>query len=265
MKQFNESFYTDEFDKEMLDFILDNYKVDSYHRLDKNKRSLYYSTVNEDFSTLDLTIPIKSLGLTKNQFKDKIGMTNKTSSEKKIKHWVVETLPENVHHPRTFIATTLDDKNNGFCGEKDNGAYYDCLKCGWKYTPVYEDAIEETLNTFTKSMLVSGKHVTELDGGGRRLLLGERLVDRSSGLLLDNFDENLEAIGDVPDIVSVYEMTEYFTLEDLSSGEYLTLIWQRETPEEAQKRIRKQELEEKVFLLKDELKQAENELEELLG
>ena len=123
---------------------------------------------------------------------------------------------------------------------------------------------EEKTNTFTKSMLVSGEHVVKFSDGSCYILLGNRLVDKDGWYNLSTFNEDLFR-NDEHDIniVSVYRTTECFTLEDLSEGKELTLIWQRETPEQAQKRIRKQELEEKVETLKQELKQTENELQEI--
>ena len=123
---------------------------------------------------------------------------------------------------------------------------------------------EEKTNTFTKSMLVSGENVVELSDGKNMLLLGDRLVDKDGWYNLSLFNENLSHNDEYDiNIVSVYKMTEYFTLEDLSDTGELVLIWQRETPEQAQKRIRKKELEEKVVTLRQELKQVENELQEI--
>ena len=271
MKQFSESFYTDDFDQEMLDWLIaEGYAVWDNHGNTPSLDRLHLRCASATAFWTTSNPPTFDFGsyLTKNQFKEKIGMTDKKSDkqEKKIKHWVVETLPENIKHPRTFIAATLKDTKSGFNGVKDNGAYYDCLKRRWKYTPVYEEECvsEELPNTFTKSMLVSGKNVVKIRKDEYFLLLEDKLVDKNSYLRLGRFKDSLtHSYCDEHDIVSVYEMTDNFILDDLSSGENLTLIWQRETPEQAQKRIRKQELEDKVVALRQELKQAENELQEL--
>ena len=280
MQKFDEAFYTDDFDQKMLEFIQDNFKLERKNTyissfLEGNTILRYGVTDGNFWTTDSWYLELFGTYLTKQQFKEKIGMTDKKpdKQEKKIKHWVVETLPENIKHPRTFIAATLKDTKSGFNGVEDNGAYYDCLKRRWKYTPVYEEdcvseekieLCEEQTNTFTKSMLVSGKHVVELSDGKNMLLLGDRLVDKDGWYNLSLFNENLSHNDEYDiNIVSVYKMTEYFTLEDLSDTGELVLIWQRETPEQAQKRIRKRELEEKVETLRQELKQAENELQEI--
>jgi len=218
MQKFDEQFYTDEFDQEMLDWLIaEGYAVWDNHgntpSLDRlhlrcASATAFWTTSNPhtfDFGSY----------LTKNQFKEKIGMTKN------------KPLLENY-----FV------KPNEMC--------------------------EEIPNTFTKSMLVSGKHVVKIRKDEYFLLLEDKLVDKNSYLRLGRFEDSLtHSYCDEHDIVSVYEMTDNFILDDLSSGENLTLIWQRETPEQAQKRIRKKELEEKVETLKQELKQAENELQEI--
>ena len=139
---------------------------------------------------------------------------------------------------------------------------------------------EELPNTFTKSMLVSGENVVETREGRRYLIAGDMLINLSGYEPLGSYEDNLEfkniplmsidkvysgrdrsCEGCLTESIKEYHAGEGF--KDYINQENLTLIWQRESPEQAEKRIRKQELEEKVVALRQELKQAENELQEL--
>lgn len=77
MKKFNERFHTDDYDQEMLDFIKENYNIwedDSYpFNLNTRKKLLRYNEYNE------FVVTCYEIGeyLTKQQFKEKIGMVNK--------------------------------------------------------------------------------------------------------------------------------------------------------------------------------------------
>ncbi len=79
MKSFEESFYTKDYDQEVLDFIKDNYTID-YVNGWRIKGSLSYHSNDDDFF---VSTDIKRTGklLTKEQFKEKIGMTNSSSDE----------------------------------------------------------------------------------------------------------------------------------------------------------------------------------------
>lgn len=212
MKQFNESFYTDDFDQEMLDFVQENYNVIDGGNLTIGNKYLKYGKINKYFWTHDNMPLVGFAYLTKNQFKEKIGMTKD------------KPLLENY-----FV------KPNEMC--------------------------EELPNTFTKSMLVSGEHVVKLKLGDYRMVLGDRLVNGSNYMKLKSMTDSLECRFDENlDVTEVYAIDQGFVLDELSVGKGIVLIWQRETPEQAQKRIRKQELE---VTLREELKQAENELQEL--
>ena len=225
MKHFEEAFYTESFDQEMLDFIKETLRIQN----DCNLDDLYlrYGRIGKGFWTTS-TSPLKSFGkhLTKNQFKEKIGMTKN------------KPLLENY-----FV------KPNEMC--------------------------EEIPNTFTKSMLVSGKHIVETCQGDRYLVAGDYIIGLKGYHGLKDYSNSLEesTYGDSEwDIEKVYSGQGDLNSDSIRAGqgfysylesEKLTLIWQRETPEQAQKRIRKKELEEKVETLKQELKQAENELQEI--
>ena len=78
MKQFNKSFYTDDFDQEMLDFVKENFKITKYDdEWDLGCKFLKYTTTLGYFRTSDFQ---GFIHLTKQQFKDKIGMTDKKQS-----------------------------------------------------------------------------------------------------------------------------------------------------------------------------------------
>ncbi len=79
MKSFAENFYTGDYDQEMLDFIDKNYTIDFVNGW-RIKESLSYHISDDDFF---VSTDIKGAGklLTKEQFKEKIGMTNKTHDE----------------------------------------------------------------------------------------------------------------------------------------------------------------------------------------
>jgi len=275
MKQFNEDFYTADFDQEMVDFLLrEGHAVTGQQQTlkpDTKDKYLKYSKAVGCFWTDSFGV-FKFRHLTKQQFKEKIGMTEK-SSEKKIKHWLVETLPENTTcHPKSFIATNLSESGSSFYGEKSTGDWFDCYKLRWKYTPVYEETVSQEDysqdNPFTKSMLKSGQVVDLKEDcvHNRGIVIEDKILFEDGILSLDSFTSDLEfkdewmrELG----IIKVFVTGRHFGLRDLSSGENLTLIWQRETPEQAQKRLKREELEKKVCLLKEELKQAENELKEV--
>lgn len=80
VKHFDEKFYTNDYDQEMLDFIKRNYDWDSVQSTIPNPSGLYYSNKDDDFCLLSHVPDCKHL--TKQQFKEKIGMTNKTTFTK---------------------------------------------------------------------------------------------------------------------------------------------------------------------------------------
>jgi|TARA_A100001518_G_C1227286_1_gene80645 hypothetical protein len=79
MKKFSENFYTDDFDQEMLDFIEENYNVDTVNGW-YVKRCLSYHFYDNDFYVSEYLG--HGVYLTKQQFKEKIGMTNKDTFTK---------------------------------------------------------------------------------------------------------------------------------------------------------------------------------------
>ena len=82
VKQFGEQFYTDDFDREMLDFIEDNYSVDNINGWHVTKTLCYHYNDNDFFITGSTPLLIDGTYLTKQQFKEKIGMTNKNTFTK---------------------------------------------------------------------------------------------------------------------------------------------------------------------------------------
>ena len=229
MQKFDESFYTDDFDQEILDWLIaEGYAVWDTHGHTPLLDRLHLRCASATAFWTTSNPPTFDFGsyLTKNQFKEKIGMTKN------------KPLLENY-----FV------KPNEMC--------------------------EEIPNTFTKSMLVSGKHIVETCQGDRYLVAGDYIIGLKGYHGLKDYSNSLEesTYGDSEwDIEKVYSGQGDLNSDSIRAGqgfysylesEKLTLIWQRETPEQAQKRIRRQELEEKVVVLRQELKQVENELQEL--
>lgn len=216
MKQFNESFYTGDFGQEMIDFVEENLRSQN----DCNLGDLYlrYGKIGKGFWTTS-TSPLKSFGkhLTKNQFKEKIGMTNKDQSE-----------------------TT----------------------------------------TFTKSMLKSGEHIVETREGIRYLVAGGMLINLNGYQPLGSYEDNLE-FKNIPlmSIDKVYsgrdhtcegcltqDIKEYHAGEgfkDYINQDNLTLIWERESPEQKEKRLQKEKLKLKLQELQKECKLVEDEIMKL--
>lgn len=79
MKEFDESFHTNDFDREMLDFIKENYNIDTCNGWYESV-SLCYHPLDKDFFILTCTA--SGNNLTKQEFKEKIGMVNKTTFTK---------------------------------------------------------------------------------------------------------------------------------------------------------------------------------------
>ncbi len=104
MKSFEESFYTEDYDQEMLDFIEENYTIDYVNGWEIKSALVHKVHKNKEFFVSRYTQHYGVKSLTKEQFKEKIGMTENLT----------------------------------------------------KKTPSYK-------NTFTKDMLVAGKHVVEVN------------------------------------------------------------------------------------------------------
>lgn len=88
MKQFDDSFYTDDFDQEMLDWLIkEDYTVVSGNSKlespDASDNCLAYGKIFEYFWTGSLS-PSTFKHLTKQQFKDKIGMPDTKTNQEKI-------------------------------------------------------------------------------------------------------------------------------------------------------------------------------------
>lgn len=73
-KQFDTRFYTEDFDQEMLDFILVTQSESKARYMDKSHSFLKYGTGNNYFWTIDGGSSRGYKQLTKQQFKEKIGM-----------------------------------------------------------------------------------------------------------------------------------------------------------------------------------------------
>ena len=210
MKQFSENFYTDDFDQEMLDFIdKEGYTVSGqfcYTIPDVAYKYLKYCDHMEAFWTSDAEDDYCTF-LTKQEFKDKIGMK-----------------------------------------EKENTS--------------------QQSNTFTKSMLVSGEHVVKFRDGSYALVIGNRIVDKSGWLPLEDLTDNLihycveeDYTDEDLDVIAVYTLKQNFTLNNLEDGKELTLVWQRESPEKQKQREVIQTLEEDLKRAQKALEEAKNKLE----
>ena len=132
-----------------------------------------------------------------------------------------------------------------------------------------EEYMERDAPTFTKDMLISGEHVVKLRDGSYNLVMKDRILDLGGWLSLDHLSEDLSHLDKEQDyndedldIVTVYTMSEYFTLNDLEDGEELTLIWQRESLEKQKQLEVIQTLEEDLKRTQKALEEAKSKLEE---
>ncbi len=76
MKSFEESFYTEDYDQEMLDFIEENYTIDYVNGWEIKSALVHKVHKNKEFFVSRYTQHYGAKFLTKEQFKEKIGMTN---------------------------------------------------------------------------------------------------------------------------------------------------------------------------------------------
>ena len=88
-KLFDESFYTKDYDKEMLDYVKGNYTFDLESNEGIEVTCLYYNSVDKDFNKISIT-PKESKCLTKQQFKEKIGMVDNNTPAEPITEPVAE-------------------------------------------------------------------------------------------------------------------------------------------------------------------------------
>ena len=76
MKSFEEGFYTEDYDQEMLDFIEKNYTIDYVNGWEIKSALVHKVHKNKEFFVSRYTQHYGAKFLTKEQFKEKIGMTN---------------------------------------------------------------------------------------------------------------------------------------------------------------------------------------------
>lgn len=289
MKKFNESFYTDDFDQETLDFIQENYNVTSSGKFIDSDKYLKYGVVNGFFWTHDHPPYAQMKHLTKNQFKEKIGMTNESQPEKQ------ERIFKLIDKDGYFAKSNANKEFLEDYGIVVDGFYYykglvdedgDLMETisDWclieqtefehfeevnsiplpKDKPKIEEVFSEQTHTFTKSMLKSGEHVVKLADDSYHIVLGNRLVRGTDYIQLKSMSETLECSFDADlDIGAVYKTDKDFVLNELPSGKSLTLIWQRESPEQKEKRLQKENLELKLQQLHKECKLVEDEIMKL--
>lgn len=93
MSLFNENFYTDDFDQEMLDYVRDlgsTIKRSRTDYLETKYKYLKYGTSCDYFWTNNITVTLDEYTyLTKQQFKEKIGMTQKQFTKADLKDGMV--------------------------------------------------------------------------------------------------------------------------------------------------------------------------------
>ncbi|QDP59550.1 MAG: hypothetical protein GOVbin4162_124 [Prokaryotic dsDNA virus sp.] len=105
MNHFNESFYTDDFDQEMLDYIWENYSVsDIQYEWASSDTYLKYSPALGYFWTCYCE-NTNSVKLTKQQFKEKIGMAQKQFSKSDLKKRKWDGV--RLHHRNSRISRKL--------------------------------------------------------------------------------------------------------------------------------------------------------------
>ena len=141
-----------------------------------------------------------------------------------------------------------------------------CTKPFVEYKPKSSSKTENS-NTFTKSMLEAGKHVVEVVGGKKYLVMCDILIYYNKLVNgwepLDNFEEDLTTNHmHGKDILKVYEVSYKVNAKEVKGfiygdDEYLTLLWSRE---DAEKESKRKQLEEEVNDLKAQLKAKEEEL-----
>lgn len=309
MKKFNESFYTNDFDQEMLNFIKDNLNVTADGNLSTENMYLKYGKNGKCFWTHD-NAPMSQLCfvyLTKNQFKEKIGMTNESQPEKQ--EGIFKLIDKEGYSARSdankeFLEDygilvdgfyyykgrvdaegDLMEVNDDWClidNLSEEFEYFeevDCIPLP-KDKPKIEEVFVEQTDTFTKSMLVSGEHIIETREGIRYLVAGGMLINLNGYQPLGSYEDNLE-FKNIPlmSIDKVYsgrdhtcegcltqDIKEYHAGEgfkDYINQDNLTLIWQRESPEQKEKRLQKEKLELKLQELQKECKLVEDEIMKL--
>ena len=191
------------------------------------------------------------------------------NTNKKIKHWLVYPKSNNLER-EAFKAISLESPTSGYItGFEEDGNEYSCLLDYWSFTPVYEEE-----NVFTKDMLISGEHIIELVNGTRYLVAGDYLISETGYMSLDKYGSDL--------LNNIKSNTEFHIVKVFSGKTYngyskeifagngfskylhtnsLELVWKRETSEQAQKRVEREEKLKEIQSLKEEVKRAQKALE----
>lgn len=304
MKQFDHSFYTDDFDQEMLDFLKqEGFIVTDNHWNEANIKDvvLRYNAAQEAFWTTSGNVD-KSFGvyLTKQEFKKRIGMTKTNGSLERWKNGdkrlQVETeyLTDERKNSLWVLFDQLGWSNNDIREFSEGCVWTNTLDCGVEPFGVlmhgddldpsyplstvedleeivkYEESenMKEGDNTFTKDMLVSGEHVVECRNGDKYLVFKDRLIESGGYNELEEYKDNLTYKDCEPawDIVSVYKhVSAPDSLEFIFEEGNLTLVWQRTSSEKLKLLEEVSSVEEEIKTLQERLEKLKIELKEIDG
>ena len=288
MKQFNHSFYTDDFDQEMLDFLKqEGFLVTDNSWNDANIKDVIirYSDGQEAFWTSSGNVD-KSFGvhLTKQEFKKRIGMTKTNGSLKRWKNGdkrlQVET--EYLTDEQKVVLKNMFEKlgwatdlyteflftENVWTNTYEHGDIPSTeLLHGTDLDPSYPlstlEDIEEILkyeesknmkkedNTFTKDMLKDGMMVKDIGGLVGFVWRGNITFLNGSFLNLYDFNQDL-----------THKTEPSFNIVGVAE---LDLKWQRTNPEKLKLLEEVSSVEEEIKTLQERLQGLKIELEEVDG
>jgi len=301
MQKFNQSFYTDDFDQETLDWLItEGYAVWDNHGNTPSLDELYLRCASATAFWTTSNQPTSDFGeyLTKNQFKDKIGMTNESQPDKQ------ERIFKLIDKDGYFAKSNANKEFLEDYGVVVDGFYYykglvdedgDLMETtsDWclieqtefqhfeevdriplpKDKPKIEEVCSTKTSTFTKSMLKSGEHIVETREGERFIVAGEYLLGENDYDHVESLADTLEDVNQNKecDIVKVYSGKVYKEINivagkgvlDYINSNSLTLIWERESPEQKEKRLQKEKLELKLQELQKECRLVEDEIMKL--
>ena len=256
-KTFGQDFYTDDFDKGMIDYLIASGWVVQGNTSDSkpnlSQPYLKYGAGNEYFwtSEQDGSYYIK---LTKQEFKEKIGMNQNQghkladgsySGEYKIgdKFEVVNEGTFDVGSVVEFIYN--DDSSNPKFKSPSEGAWY----CLWEFLKPYKEPAKQ----FTKSDLRGGMICTSR-GGYTYTVQGDRMVrDGGMYMLLENIEDDLTVNGGDNDL-------------DIMKVEQPTVLFIREEPPvKSPAQIELDKLQEQMVTLHEQIAALQEQANKLQG
>lgn len=258
-KVFDEDFYTDDFDQDMIDYLVDSgWVVQDNDSRDARVDNLYlrFGSSQGYFWTTDNSYDF-NLGklLTKQQFKEKIGMTTgykladgSYSSKYKVgdKFEVVRVPNLSEHYNRRVgsIITLIDDDGT------DSPYFDDEFICvGWHRLKPYKEPAKQ----FTKSDLLDGMRVLHRDGY-ERVVLGDKLYVHYTNSLehrayLSEFQLDLTYVdGPSMDIIKV------------TDRDGTVLFTRQEAPAKSPAQIELDKLQEQIAQLQEQANKLQQKL-----